>query len=189
MQEILLGRSDHFLRPLRCGRNALAHDERLARHLRRRLCPRTHPVDAEQSKTEAVVLGRVLADEIAHDAGNGGKNLRVPRDEAGIGGAREEQCAMADHGRALQLDRVPLGRLERRPLDPRAPRIERPVGYMAQVGASGRLANVERIGLLVEAVGGDARRRGRAVRRHAFQLEPIIVENAEDSVAPTRHAA
>ena len=60
---------------------------------------------------------------------------------------------------------------------------------MAQVGASGRLADIERIGLLVETVGGDTRRRRRAVRRHAFKLEAVVVENAEDGVAPAGHAA
>jgi hypothetical protein len=93
-----------------------------------RFDPSTDPVDAEQTKGEAVVLDRVFTDEIADNARDGCKNLFVPRDEAWIGGAREKQSAKADHGRALQLQCHPLGWIDGCSLDPRAPGIERAVG-------------------------------------------------------------
>jgi hypothetical protein len=49
-----------------------------------RFDPSTDPVDAEQTKGEAVVLDRVFTDEIADNARDGCKNLFVPRDEAWI---------------------------------------------------------------------------------------------------------
>src|SRR5262249_59311761 len=82
-----------------------------------------------------------------------------------------------------------LGRLERRPLYARAPRINRAVRYMTQICAPGRLADFVRISLLVETVGGDTRRCGGAARRHNLELGALVLEDAEDSVAPPQDPA
>src|SRR5262245_24584420 len=189
MQEILLGRTDYLFCPIRGGRDTFAHAECLARHLRWRLGPGTNAIDAEETKTQAVVLGSILAHEIAHDARHSGKDLFVARNELGIGGARHEQGAIADHGRALQLDGHPIGRLEGRTLHARPPPIDRAIGYLAKICSSGGLADFEGIGLLIEARSGDTRRCGSAARRHAFELEALVIENTEDGITPARYAA
>ena len=96
---------------------------------------------------------------------------------------------MADHGGAFQFQRLPRRRLEACALDARAAFVQRQISDVAQIGPSARLADLVGIGLLVERMGRDARRGRGTIRGHALELEPMVVENAENGVAPARNAA
>ena len=91
---------------------------------------------------------------------------------------------MADHGRAFQFQRLSRRWLEVCALDARATAVERLVSDVPQIGPSARLADLVRIGLFVERMGCNARRRRSAVRGHALKLESMIVEGPENGVAP-----
>src|SRR5215468_7757987 len=112
---------------------------------------------------EHVIFGRIFADKIAHHAFDFLQKLLMARDEAGIGSAAEQDRALPDMPRPLNLDPWLSGLLPDRADDTCAPVVEGMIRSAREIEPAFRFLHGERIALLVKTM-----RRHRHRRRTAL---------------------
>ena len=189
MQQVLLGDRGDSLGLFRGVGNALAHDEDLARQRIRRGCPRKHGVDAVDAPEDLVRLVRARRRELAHDFFNACRHRLDIGNDARIGRAAQEDCALADAHGAFDLDGELRRRLPARARHARAMLVDDRVTRLIRMQRAFGFAYRIRVSLLVEAVRRHRHGRRMADRVHAVDREAVALERADDRIAPARRAA
>ena len=149
----------------------------------------SHALDAIDPPGERVILGRILANEIADDALHFFQQLVVLGDKFRSAVPQKSNTARSPTLRAPSiLTQCSLGIFPPGTDQAGAAVINGAIGSAGEIEPAFRFMDRKRVALLIQAVGGNGNWRGTPLRRHAVQFKTFMVEHCQDGVAAAREA-